>query len=351
MRGAPAAAARLLVAASLPGAAAALAAAALGRPFLHARLVSLYTLPVFITGVAVAYAASPLRGALPPPALAALASVLPASLAALALGPLPLAAASLASAASALWAATRTRGSVALSLYGLGVAYAAYSAVLLLAPRRGLLWLLASVYALAVGSIYGVSFHSFPRTYRLQPRPLAGLAAYAANAAGSLLLPRVAPAAALLLASGLLLYPLAARLDALPRLLPEALRGRRLGAAGRSHCYFTVGHVFALIGSLLSAAGLAGYALGGGVVSAIHTATIGFVLVHIEIHAPMMVPVILGLRHARRYNAAAVYPPALAAALLMAARVAASAALLLVSASLAAALFTAWPAGARGGRS
>ncbi len=337
-------ASRLLVAASMPGLVAALVAAAAARPLLHARLVALYTLPVFIAGIAAAYAASSAPRSNAAVLYAPLASLalLPAAVAAAAgCCVLPLSLASLAFAAALATASRGLRGSLRLSVVGLSLAFASYALVVAAPYPRGLLWLLAAVYTVAFGSIYAVTVHSFPRTYGLEPRRLAAVAAYAANVAGALVLPRCPSLGVALLLVGVLLYPAAARLEVVPRWLLGAWRRRGVSAAARSHWYFLAGHAAVLASLPLVLVGWLLYLAWGDLVAAIHASTVGFVLLHIEIHAPMMVPVIYRMRHARRYCVVN-YLTALAAAALLVAGLRGLPLLLVVS-SLAATLYTAWP--------
>jgi len=350
----PQAAARLLIAASVPGLVAALAAAAGGHPVLHARLVAVYTLPVFVTGVAAAYLASSVpRSRWPLLAAAPALLLLPASAATAAgsaWGRLLLAAVSLLFAAASLFSAAQARGSVRLSLAGLAAAYVSFAAVLA-SPcftLLGLHALLSLAQGLAFTAVVAVTVHSFPRTYRAEPRSAAAVAAYLASAAAALLAacrPYYAAGPALLSA---LLYPLAARLEVAARLLPAAWRRRVEGPAARSHWYFVAGHVAALLLLPIYVAGWLLFILQGDLVAAAHGLSLGFVLPHVEIHVPMMVPVIYRMRHARRYTVIN-YLLAAAAAVAMVLLRSRGPALLLVAASLAATLYVMWPA-SRGSR-
>ena len=299
---------RLLVAASIPLGFAVPFLAWLGRVEWHTSLVGYVALPVFVTGVSAAYVASGLRRA--PWWLDRLVGLLALAVGAAALlaprSSLPLIVASLAYGGVVLWASTLASGSVALSLGGLGASYLVLGLYLLLpGPGDWLLRVVGAVYASAVGPIYAVTVHSFPRTYGMEPRRCCAYLLYLAHAAGVLLLAAglVKASAALLTAAMLILYPLAARLDSMPGVY-RGLRSRLAtgrSVALRSHLYFLAGHFLVPLMALYVAAGWLLLLHGGGVLLLAHAVAAGFTLLHIEIHAPMMLPVILGLRHARRY--------------------------------------------------
>ncbi len=292
-----------------------------GYTAFHAVLMASTVLPVFVTGIATSYAAS---GARRSPraekvALALVATTYIVALVGIGLGglalldklpPRPLLAAVYAVYAIALWIAgiEAPRGSVGLSIAGLAYAYT-LAAIYALAssPARGFFtYYLGLVYALAVTSIYAVTIHSFPSTYGEKPRTPLVYALYAAQGASLALYAWRPPLGALALALTTLLYIPAARIDKLIVFL-EKTRTMKKGPARSSHLYFLVGHVFAAIYVVLVLASSLMYSGSPDIYKLlyifIHMTTIGFVTQHILIHAPMMVPIIIGIPTARRYTA------------------------------------------------
>jgi hypothetical protein len=337
---------KLMVASSLPLGFLVPILPAAGLPLAHAELVAVLVPPIFVTGIAAAYLVSGLgRSAakvdVPVAASAAAAGVLAAA-AFLAGEPRLLSPGLLLFAAVAVFSARPARDTVRLSYLGLAAAYAAGGVYLLLpGPGDPFLRLLGLVYAVAVGSIYAVTAHSLPRTYGDRPRRWLVATVYALNLLGALSLGLGGlAAAAVLLATGMVLYPAAVGLDRLSRYLEKA-RTVKAEAARRSHLYFLAGHALVPLMVLYVAVGWALLLQGRGWLLLVHGVAAGFTLLHIEIHAPMMVPVILGTGHARRYSP--VNYALLAPAPLMVA-CCGLAALLLVLASLAATLLVAWPA-------
>ncbi len=291
-----------------------------GRLVEHATLMAGVLLPVFVAGVAVSYVTSalaPRRATAAAARLAALA--LAGGLLALAAGGQLLARGTASLQLLALaYALTATgllqslaalRGapfSLLASVGGLALAYVLatlYTAYTIAAGTDPFHAMLGLAYAIPVTSIYAVTIHSLPRTYQREPRRLLVAALYTVQAVGLAAYAFKPRAGVALLALGFALYPLAARFD----LLPEGLRraGRLRGAARGSHLYYVWGHTTAAI---LSAAAIAATAYHlaspdfNSFTLLIHTVTLGFTACHIALHAPLMLPVILGVRTAKRYN-------------------------------------------------
>ena len=68
------------------------------------------------------------------------------------------------------------------------------------------------------------------------------------------------------------------------------------GVAGKGLFYFCCGHAFALLSSVLPTVHFTSP------LAFAHTFVLGFMSVHIFIHAPTMLPPIFGTRNARRFN-------------------------------------------------
>ncbi|ABM80905.1 hypothetical protein [Hyperthermus butylicus] len=201
-------------------------------------------------------------------------------------------------------------GSVGLSLLLVSASYAlaggAALAWLSLGKPGGLV-LLALVLTIAypVTLIYAVTVHSLPATYRDKPSKLVALALPLLNALAAALLLRMEFRAGLAVtALGTLVYPYAARIYRVPRYLSQAMDRLKPGTAARlAQEYFLKGHYFAAASSILVAVYTALYAMGYcSLFCVLHTYTLGFITVHVLIHAPMMLPVILGTGHRRAYR-------------------------------------------------
>ena len=296
--------------------------AARGVSALHAALMSSIVLPVFVTGIATSYAASGARRSARAETVALLLVAATYTVALLGvvagflvllerLPPRLLLGLVYGVYAIILWVVVgigSLAGSVALSIAGLAYAYTLASTYSILTGQTiGFYeYYLGLVYALAVTSIYAVTVHSFPSTYGGKPRAWLVYLLYAAQGAGVATYAWRPYLGSLVLALAMLLYIPAARLDKLPLFLEKA-RSMKPGPARSSHLYFLVGHVFAVIyvalvlgASLMYSSFPSTYKL---LYIFIHTTTMGFVLQHILIHAPMMVPIILGIPTARRYTA------------------------------------------------
>jgi len=292
-----------------------------GYTVFHAALMASTVLTVFVTGITTSYAASGARRSKRAEkiALVLVTTTYTVALTGLGLGglilldklpPRLILVAIYAVYAIALWivGAEAPRGSVGLSIAGLAYAYT-LSAIYALAssPVRGFFtYYLGLVYALAVTSIYAVTIHSFPSTYGEKPRTPLVYVLYAAQGASLALYAWRPSLGALALALTMLLYIPAARIDKLLVFL-EKTRAMKKGPARSSHLYFLIGHVFSTIYAVLVLASSLMYSRSPDIPKLlyifIHMTTIGFVTQHILIHAPMMVPIILGIPTARRYTA------------------------------------------------
>ena len=332
---------------------AALASAAVGRAGYHMPLALYGGALLFPYGVAIAYvasaasterarrlvAASGLVGlaALASPALAAAGHRIPADIL-VALGFLVLAAASL--------EASRTRReSARLSLEMFTATHALAAAALVAADSWGVgivnLGLgLAAAYPVTL--IYSVTVHSLPSTFKDEPDEALAWLLPALDFAASLefLNGRIG-AGALLVVASMLVYVPAARLHRLAR-YAQALSGRDPSSpAVRGLRYFLQGH-WAVLASITIVAAVTAYYFVGycTALCLLHSYLLGFSTIHVAIHAPMMLPVILKLRHKRRYNPA---PFLLILASMALWPISGEAALALYAAGLAAVVLVAWP--------
>jgi hypothetical protein len=298
---------------------AALAAPLLGLYPVHAYIMAACLLPLFVAGVAVSYTASALapRRAYSTVAFTAAVTFVTAllltgsALYSLAISATPAAPVVAAYVLVALghWAsAAKLGGAARLSVGGLALSYtlaAGYTVAAHIADVPYYELMLGLVYAIPVTAIYSVTIYSLPKTYHSEPRsPLVALL-YAVQASGLALYIYQRHAGLALLSLALALYPAAARFN----LLHEGLRAARekAGAVRLSHLYYVWGHIAALGFTVASIASSIAYMLGPSwprLMLLVHSLALGFTACHIELHAPLMLPVILGVPSARRYNPA-----------------------------------------------
>lgn len=329
---------------------AALAAAWLSLFYVHMSLMLFGALVLFPFSVAVAYVASGARGRGPGWGVALMsageaAALLAAGAAAAGwwrLGLVLAGAAGLLGCVGAASSSLGVTGPPGWSLRGVAAAgcglSAASAALLASGAAPGPVAGLSVALGYDLPLIYAVTAHSVPMTFRRRPRWAAAFAGMLASAAGGALagLGFVAPGAALG-AAGLPFYAASARLEELPGYLREA--SRRPGAAGAGLRYFAIGHAASLAAAVLAAAYTLLYAAGAcDTPCLLHGYTLGFISIHVWIHAPMMLPVILRVRHRRRYNPLP-YLLALLAALAFPASGPAALALYAASAAAAALVF------------
>ncbi|MDK2383677.1 MAG: hypothetical protein QI199_02555 [Candidatus Korarchaeota archaeon] len=158
-----------------------------------------------------------------------------------------------------------------------------------LSSYRGMeVWLTTVEWAYPVPLIYAVTLHALPKTYRYRASlPLTILM----TALHALALSGFGPSRHLMWAS-MLSYLGAARLD----LSLRGLRSVRVREALPAHRYLIAGYLL-LIPLLILSWFMPVNSLG-----LLHILLLGFVGLHIYAHAPMMIPVLLGIRNAKRFN-------------------------------------------------
>ncbi len=174
-----------------------------------------------------------------------------------------------------------------------------YLAVTSTIPIDGLFRiLLGYILAYPIQAIYSVTLHALPSTYHSKPSKTVFLAFPLASLA-SVLLPMKPLIGAILAISSFSIFVATTGFTRIPLMI------KRLPSteAGRAHRYFLIGHIYALVSILIASIILAFYGLGIiPLLYLVHYLLIGVVTVFIAIHAPLMVPVILSTRTARRYN-------------------------------------------------
>ena len=269
-----------------------------GDAYGHVWLTGLGAPLSFYAGVAAAYIYS-----MAPAAGLPLAALLAASLAAYSLEPilprlfLPLhLLGSLLGLAASLLAARRGRArTVAL---GLAAVYLTGAAAAVLVRGLGYIEaVLVLLYSVPFAAIYPVNLFSLYKTYhRGGLAPLLALV-LGLHAAGTLW--RAATGETLVLSLAALAYAAALLAAALPMLSRHLRQPGRGSTAWRAHLYFLEGQ---LVAALVAAAYAAEMLAGADPITEAHLVDMGFIAVHIYVHAPLMIPIIYGLRSGKRYN-------------------------------------------------
>ncbi len=297
-----------------------------GLGLYHARMMAYAVLPTFVVGVAVAYSSSSLRG---PPGSGARA-----------LEWLALSAAWAVAASGAYAAVTGSTLPLGWSLLAFGVFLAALSAfslrkvdvrvsVLTLGYTQALAGVIAllsggqQLYPLAltfvsveaVGAIYAVTLHSFPSTFGDEPSLSLTALTFGLLTLGALMLTwGLKYYEALLGASMVVSFP-AFSGHRFPKYSVKAKSAPNPTARGGT-LFFLYGHAFAfasliVVGALL----IASTWLNFEALYLVHAVTLGVITTFVLIHAPMMLPVIMGWPSARRYSLSPFVLEAIGAAL------------------------------------
>ncbi len=152
--------------------------------------------------------------------------------------------------------------------------------------------------------IYSVTVHSLPSTFRDKPISWLSYLLPITSGSGSILVAlRYMKVGAIVASIGMILYIFASRMYRLRVYLKGLERLDRKSAAYRGSSFFVNSHyvviasvLLAFIDSILLYTGYCN------LLCFLHCLAMGFVSVHVFIHAPMMLPVVLKVRHKRRYN-------------------------------------------------
>lgn len=206
---------------------------------------------------------------------------------------------------TALSAVSPRGPSVRLSLLSMASTYAStavYSALLALRGDIHRPEIIGLLYALPVQAIYSVTIHSMPSTYgeRADARLVAAMHGVVWLGLALLLVDARWGAAVLCLSP--LLYFLAARVYRVPVRLRKVL-DMGPGPVRSSHLYFLAGHIYAMASWVWLASSTILWLAGSvSLLAVIHALVMGFIGIHIYIHAPLMLPVLLGTSTERRYG-------------------------------------------------
>ncbi len=355
-------ASRFGVAASIAELVLALVAALLGYYWYHVSLIAGGVLVGFVASIASSYIVSGIRGK--ESSLMGLAKalllVVPAAapftpLAGVLIGPWALGVSAsvvlLAASIPAFIAASLTRGSVRASMAGIGVSSLYGAVYLAVGCLTGsvydyIYFYTGLLYAYPVPMIYSVSIHSFPSTYREKPVLPLYAAAMAVLAAGLALTLQGMDYGFPVSAASMLLYYPAIGLHRAGRVLSK-IKEARNPIVRKTHMYFLAGHFYALLATFIAILYTVLYMSDplSPLECITHSLALGFVGLHIYIHAPLMLPVILGIPTARRYNQS---PYAALLLSLLVFCINRDLALVLVAASLALLALIVWPPAKRG---
>lgn len=285
------------------------------NPSLHARLMLYGALILFPYAVSLAYVASVTKRHIP--------DLAPITLATILLIPVPMLAmlgvddsyltvivaiSGLLGVPSAIIVGKGRKSSVKLSLYLVALTYLTMSIAsiaLTISPTSIFLYhALVLVLAFPVPLIYAVTVNSFPATFKDQPNePLSYPLPWLSLISGLLILDGYQEVASYLVVLTLALYIYSARIYKWIE-YRERLRKYPEGPAKKGLEYFLWGHVAVIIAILIMTAyilGLPGECTG---LCYLHLFTLGFITLHVWIHGPLMLPVILGVRHRRRFTLA-----------------------------------------------
>ncbi len=202
------------------------------------------------------------------------------------------------------------KGSLRLSIALLGysmlqtgillIANVAVYGLKLTPPQMGI----AELIAFPVTAIYAVSLHAVPKTYRLEPEKASTAVLISFLVLGTILYALDMYRYSLLAFSiSFLAYPVAIRLYKL-REWERSIRAKKDSPGKPGNLYFIYSHYYVVLFSIVSPITLWLFLQGAvkDIFTLIHIVTIGFIGVHIYIHAPMMVPVVVGMKTKRRYT-------------------------------------------------
>ncbi|MCE4607176.1 MAG: hypothetical protein F7B59_07615 [Desulfurococcales archaeon] len=166
----------------------------------------------------------------------------------------------------------------------------------------------AVLLAFPVTAIYAISVHAVPKTFRSEPEKLSTIILSAV-----LILATIAYTvgyyryAIMLYAVSFFAYPISIRLYKI-REWERSIKAKKDTPGKPGNLYFIYSHYFVWLFTILTPITTYMYLEGSikDIYTLIHVLTIGFIGMHIYIHAPMMVPVVINVKTKRRYT---ILPP------------------------------------------
>jgi hypothetical protein len=169
---------------------------------------------------------------------------------------------------------------------------------------------LVSVYTIPL--IYSVTVHSLPSTFNDKPSVPAAYSSVILAGFGGLLLLNIdfVKFGVFMVFLSTVVYLYGARVYKFKKYLNNvSQRLDRNSDAFKGLKYYLDGHLAVIILVIVMVAVQFWYVIAYGcnrecILLALHMLTLGFAWLHVAIHAPLMLPVILGLKHAKRYNVA-----------------------------------------------
>ena len=166
----------------------------------------------------------------------------------------------------------------------------------------------AALIAFPVTAIYAVSVHAVPKTYRLEPEKLSTIILPLVLILGTMTYTvGYYKYAIILYAISFFAYPISIRLYKI-RNWERSVKAKKDTPGKPGNLYFIYSHYFVWLFTILTPITAYMYLEGSvkDVFTLIHVLTVGFIGIHIYIHAPMMVPVVIGVKTKRRYT---ILPP------------------------------------------
>jgi len=281
-----------------------------GYSFYHAEIMLISFLPIFISAVGASYVGSSLKSSQKFSAtflllqVASLWFFLPTTLLSIIYRSfIPLEVSLLFSGILNMVTSSRSKGDIRLSILLFGYSYIISTVFLILNPTGDIFKIaIGFIYIYAVSSIYSVTIHAFPATFR--EKPSIGLVSllFVIQTISALIYRDLFKISVLVFSLNTLVYVASINLHRYRR-YEEFIRKTKNAVAKGGMLYLLFGHELVGIYSIiLIISSVLFYLNVISMLSFIHILIIGFVGLHIFIHTPLMLPVILKWSSARRYN-------------------------------------------------
>ncbi len=213
---------------------------------------------------------------------------------------------------ASIFAGRSQKGNIKLSLYLVSASYIVYLttvASLLIRgwPEKFSIAATALTFAYPVTLIYAVTVNSLPSTFNDKPSYSLSYTLPVLTAIGSFLVGlRFIKAGSAIVAASTLIYIFAARMYRLQKYLKSIERLNKESPAYKGSAFFIKSHyvIIASIAltiiytSLFIIKSFSFFCL----LCLLHAYVMGFVTIHVFLHAPVMLPVVLKVKHKRRYT-------------------------------------------------